>query len=162
MSLEETSVGISDTLGKDDKLAAGGEEVECREETNQKKEVRDTTDSGIESETQSDTKTEPLNDMSGRRGANKSIIRSQSDYLNSPKRRTIRRTVSFDEHTEAQVRHIPRYNDKDKEECFYNKQDLHRMRFDHQMEKQKAATEAMMKFINMANTELGVPSDEED
>ena len=94
-----------------------------------------------------------------RRGARKGIIRTQSELTSTeegPQRRTIRRSVSFDQ-IENQVRHIPRYEDSVKGDCFYKKEELNTMRLDHQMEKQQAATDALMNFINMANTQLGVP-----
>ena len=64
--------------------------------------------------------------------------------------RGVRRSVSFDGH-DAQVKHIPRYSEDVKQNCFYNKLDIDRMRFDHQLEKQREQTEQLMKFVEISS-----------
>lgn len=104
--------------------------------------------------------------------ARKGIIRCNSMVCDSgpvSPRRTIRRSVSFDNLENVVVHHVPRYDKSAKKDLFYSKQDVSQMRFDHQrekdqaeMEKQLAATEVMMNMIKLANAQMGVSSQTEE
>jgi hypothetical protein len=89
-------------------------------------------------------------DPGGREQTIQAAWTTRSALRQAPSEVGVRRSVSFDG-AETQVRHIPRYTEDVKQDCFYNKIEIDSMRFDSQLEKQREQTENLLKFVEMSS-----------